>query len=56
MEEEISTTNPTDSEEILILTHRIAHEIANQYEVPLQILNKFLSTIFILLSSFLLFK
>ena len=32
MEEEISTTSPTHSKEILILTHRIGHEITNHYE------------------------
>ena len=31
MEEEISTTSPTHSKEILILTHRIGHEITNHY-------------------------
>ena len=32
MEEEISTTSPTHSKEILILTYRIDHEITNHYE------------------------
>ena len=37
MEEEISTTSPKHSKEILILTHPIGHEITNHYERSLRL-------------------